>query len=361
MHARFRIPFIGKVEVCVATNGAMRFSVCGSVWGYTLFYFRREKSQMKAIVCEMCNSNNVIKQDGLYICQSCGTKYTPEDAKKLMIDISGSSVKVDETDKADRYRKLAQEAQKMGNIEKAKEYYDQLVTLCPDDWKANFFSVYYTSASCIIAHIAVAAANVSNAVKLVATKICDLPDSDKIEICNQIVTYVLLLKESLLKAAQDHQVKYGTTDSYPEFCTRKDAIYQMAKDAADLALVCGLKGRAANIYETLIPFLGKAKVAKLVESLEYGRGVKLLTPDLEEMKAMQKKDRKATTFSFILLLLGLVSTILCAVMEIEGFILYFAVGITVLFPFICLFSLLGNKKASKKIKQMEYDIAHLRD
>lgn len=316
---------------------------------------------MKAIVCEMCNSNDVIKQDGLYICQSCGTKYTPEDAKKLMIDISGSSIKVDETDKAERYRKLAQEAQKMGNAEKAKEYYGQLVTLCPDDWEASFFSIYYTSASCIIAHIAVAASNVSNALKLVATKICDLPDNQKAETCNQIVTYVLVLKESLLNAAREHQVKYGTTDSYPEYCTRTNAVYQMAKDAADLALACGLKGRAANIYETLIPFLGKAKVAKLVESLEYGRGARLLAPDLEEMKARQKKDRNATVFSFILLLLGLVSTILCAVMEIEGFILYFAVGITVLFPFICLFSLLNNKKVSKKIQQLEHDIAHLRD
>jgi len=27
MHARFRIPFVGKVEVCVATNGAAFFGV----------------------------------------------------------------------------------------------------------------------------------------------------------------------------------------------------------------------------------------------------------------------------------------------------------------------------------------------
>jgi hypothetical protein len=26
-------------KFCVATNGVMRFSVCGSVWRYTLFYF----------------------------------------------------------------------------------------------------------------------------------------------------------------------------------------------------------------------------------------------------------------------------------------------------------------------------------
>lgn len=39
---------------------------------------------MKAIVCEMFNNNDVVKQDGLYVCQCCGTKHSVEDAKKLM-------------------------------------------------------------------------------------------------------------------------------------------------------------------------------------------------------------------------------------------------------------------------------------
>ena len=44
---------------------------------------------MKALTCEMCGSNNLIKQDGEYVCQHCGTKYTTEEAKKLMIEVSG--------------------------------------------------------------------------------------------------------------------------------------------------------------------------------------------------------------------------------------------------------------------------------
>ncbi len=41
---------------------------------------------MKAMVCEMCNSNDIQKQDGLYVCQACGTKYSVEEAKKLILD-----------------------------------------------------------------------------------------------------------------------------------------------------------------------------------------------------------------------------------------------------------------------------------
>ncbi len=30
----------------------------------------------------MCGSNDIVKKDGLYVCQFCGTKYSVEDAKK---------------------------------------------------------------------------------------------------------------------------------------------------------------------------------------------------------------------------------------------------------------------------------------
>lgn len=40
---------------------------------------------MKPLTCEMCNSTEIIKQDGLYVCQSCGTKYSTEEAKKMMV------------------------------------------------------------------------------------------------------------------------------------------------------------------------------------------------------------------------------------------------------------------------------------
>ena len=45
---------------------------------------------MKALVCEMCGSNDLVKQEGVFVCQSCGCKYSVEEAKKLMIEVSGS-------------------------------------------------------------------------------------------------------------------------------------------------------------------------------------------------------------------------------------------------------------------------------
>ena len=54
---------------------------------------------MKQLTCEMCGSTDLLKQDGVFVCQTCGTKYSLEEAKKMMIegtvDVSGSTVKVD--------------------------------------------------------------------------------------------------------------------------------------------------------------------------------------------------------------------------------------------------------------------------
>lgn len=316
---------------------------------------------MKAIVCEMCSSNDVVKQDGLYVCQSCGTKYTVEDAKKLMADVSGSTVKIDDTDKKEKLRQLAREARQMSNAAKAGEYYNQLVVLCPDDWEAMFFSVYYISASCVIAQIEPAARNVSNVVRLITEKISHLPETEKTEICNEVVTYTLLLKEALLESAQSHQVKYGTTDSYAEFCQRKDAVYEMAKVAADAALACGLKHRATNIYESLIPAYGKVKVAKLVEALEYGRGKKLLMPDLEALRARQKKDRITTFVMLGLLLAGIVGTVVCAASAIQGMALYVCLAVAGFGAFMSLVSIPINLTGKKKVKKLEDEIANLRD
>ena len=51
----------------------------------------------------MCGSTDLIKKDGIFECQSCGTKYSVEEAKKMMVegtvDVSGSSVKIDNSDK----------------------------------------------------------------------------------------------------------------------------------------------------------------------------------------------------------------------------------------------------------------------
>ena len=43
-----------------------------------------KQSGMRKIVCELCSSNDIVKKDGFYVCQHCGTKYSIDEAKKLV-------------------------------------------------------------------------------------------------------------------------------------------------------------------------------------------------------------------------------------------------------------------------------------
>ncbi len=253
---------------------------------------------MKAIVCEMCNSNDVVKEDGFYICQNCGTKYTAEDAKKLMVDISGSSVKVDETEKVERYRKLAREARAMRNIHRAGEYYKELVTLCPDDWEATFFSVYCVSASCVLAQITVAAANVGHVAQVAAKKVKNSPVSEQANAYNEITKSVLLLKEAFVKSALEHYQQFSSVDgTYNEYCTRIGAVVQMLLDTANAMIGCGQKDKALEILKVAFNFTDKfvnhEALAKSINALSPGEGNILLAAREKNNKI--KKDSKLLT------------------------------------------------------------------
>ena len=85
---------------------------------------------MKKISCELCGSNQLIKQDGFFVCEHCGTKYSAEEAKKLLIDgiveVTGS-VKIDSSDRLSNLYQIARRAKKEDNAESAERYYDMIL------------------------------------------------------------------------------------------------------------------------------------------------------------------------------------------------------------------------------------------
>ena len=100
---------------------------------------------MKALVCEICGSQDLIKQEGMYVCQSCGTKYTVEEAKKMLIE---GSVKIDNSDKVANYYKLARTAKDEDDSVNAKKYYELILEEEPLSWEAKFYANYYAAMEC---------------------------------------------------------------------------------------------------------------------------------------------------------------------------------------------------------------------
>ncbi len=91
---------------------------------------------MKEIICEMCGSNDIIKQEGVYVCQSCGTKYSPEEAKKLMVE---GTVTIDKSSEKENLKILAKRYYDNKEYEKADDYYDRIIELDPHDWEAVYY------------------------------------------------------------------------------------------------------------------------------------------------------------------------------------------------------------------------------
>lgn len=88
---------------------------------------------MKAIVCEMCSSHEFKKEDGLFVCEHCGTKYSIEEAKKLMVEIDNSK-------KMANLYERARKSLEVDDLEHAAEYYKQILDEVPNDWEAYFYS-----------------------------------------------------------------------------------------------------------------------------------------------------------------------------------------------------------------------------
>lgn len=101
---------------------------------------------MKALVCEMCGSQELIKRDGNFVCEMCGTKYSVEEAKRMMIegtvDVSGSTVKVDNSAFVQKYLENARRAYAKEDWEETEKYYNMVEQNDPTNIEAIFYSSY---------------------------------------------------------------------------------------------------------------------------------------------------------------------------------------------------------------------------
>ncbi len=184
---------------------------------------------MKQIICEMCNSTDVIKQDGVFVCQNCGTKYSVEEAKKMMGDIPGDTpvnvqgtVKVDNSDELRNLYQIARRAKDDNNGESAAKYYDMIQIKDPTSWEAAFYVVYFKAMECKIANIQSAATSVDNCIDTVLNLIKEFVSdpAEQKEAYREVATSVMVISTMLFNGAKNHydgislQIKHNYTQEY---------------------------------------------------------------------------------------------------------------------------------------------------
>ncbi len=79
---------------------------------------------MATPTCELCGGNDFVKSEGLFVCQGCGTKYSPEEAQKLMKDESQGVIGI----VAEQAREAAMQAQNFKQTSQGNPH---------DEWHAH--------------------------------------------------------------------------------------------------------------------------------------------------------------------------------------------------------------------------------
>lgn len=125
---------------------------------------------MLKLVCEVCGASEILKQDSVFVCQSCGCKYSLSEVKSLLKEdgseaVSAGSGVANQTSenarKVQSLRTLARRAKEQNDSKGAADYYQQLLVEVPNDWEANFYAVFYASHNVVIGQIGEAASRVA--------------------------------------------------------------------------------------------------------------------------------------------------------------------------------------------------------
>ena len=206
---------------------------------------------MKALVCEMCNSNDLVKQDGMFVCQSCGTKYTVEEAKKLM-----GTVKIDDSDELKNLYELARRAKENNNSDNAQKYYEQVMVKDPSSWEANFYSVYFQSMNTNIAGISNAAVvftnNLDSVFKLIKNNVNEDEQYSKLL---EVYSYSLSLARALSNSAFNH---YKGIDASIQINYDKEAVDRCYRSAEIIYFFVVFSSRTISENNEILALYDKA-------------------------------------------------------------------------------------------------------
>ena len=195
---------------------------------------------MKQLTCEMCGGTDLIKQDGVFVCQNCGCKYSIEEAKKMMIegtvDVQGT-VKVDVSDKVKNLYIMARRAKDDDNAELASKYYEMITFENPHDWESLFYFNYFKVMQTSLKNMADSATRLANSLDSVFDLIdkSDKTIDEKWNIAKEIITKIDTLCELCIYTAKSQYRKYSQLDdTVATLACQTSAIAELQKNMADL-------------------------------------------------------------------------------------------------------------------------------
>ena len=100
---------------------------------------------MATLKCELCSCTSFVKEDGFFVCQSCGTKFSLEESKKMITSEPASKEENGAHHSSlTTFLELSEKEEKAGNGESAFEYANKALEIdpkCSKAWAAKMFSI----------------------------------------------------------------------------------------------------------------------------------------------------------------------------------------------------------------------------
>lgn len=91
---------------------------------------------MKRMICEICGGSDLQKEDGVFVCNTCGCKYSVEEVKKMMGDVNNNK-------KLENLYVRARKSLEVQDYEHVGEYFKEILDEKPHDWEAYFYAYLY--------------------------------------------------------------------------------------------------------------------------------------------------------------------------------------------------------------------------
>lgn len=212
---------------------------------------------MKAIKCELCGSSDFKKINGEYECQFCHTKYTVEEAKKLMIDgvveVKGT-VNVDSSSKQKNYEKLAERSFKDELYDQAYDYYNKLLELDSDNWK-----YVYKKGICAAWQSTLANFRIDETIKACKNafniiEVNNVEVENKEDICYQMADDINKVVVAFCNLAQKHYNEFWTLESAaPDYWVQLQKCIECEEYAIDLIKEYkDTNSRDKELYSTML-------------------------------------------------------------------------------------------------------------
>lgn len=254
---------------------------------------------MNELICEMCGSNNIVKQDGLYICQSCSTKYSVEEARRMMagetVEVEGT-VKIDSSSELANLYEIARRARDTNNSENALKYYDQILVKDSNSWEAQFYVIYFRAMNSKIAEIGTVGSNMADSINSILDMVRNNVEfEEQYGVIQEIYVKTSELSNMLYSAAQswynelDIEIRSDFQNDYLNYVyptaiimyNLGDGLIGFGDNYTDLAIQSWKQG--IDINNNYVHLLPNKDVHKATME-QYSNKIKAYQPEYEQPK-----------------------------------------------------------------------------